>query len=138
MASIHRAGAPWIVPTFRIGDAMPDDPWALPAIFYSIIVKREAVVRSYLDGPEEFEQRFQPARKNGALYLLTVMSLMDAEAVLGKLNENGVIPGEDIAVADMVQGPMLECPGLAFRRVGQLLNTRWWVNVAPRELEREL
>jgi len=111
---------------------MTSDPWAVPAHFYSIIVKRGAVVRSFPGGPEEFERLHQPSKKNGALYLLTVMSLSDAEQVLASLSDQGVLPGKDVAVVDMVQGPLLECSGLTFTSEGEGLETRWWVNVVAR------
>ncbi|MDE2563247.1 MAG: hypothetical protein KGL48_13475 [Sphingomonadales bacterium] len=105
------------------------DPWALPAAFFSIIVKRAAVVRSYPGGVERFERLYLP-RKNGALFLVTRMSTGDVEFVLEELNEVDVVPGQDLAVADMVHGPLLQCPGLTFACEEDEFAPRWSVNVS--------
>jgi hypothetical protein len=107
------------------------DPWALATSFYSIIVKREAVLRSFPGGVEEFERALEPPSKNGALYLMPRLSLDDVEHALRYLNGAGLIPGQDVAVAEMGSGPLLKCPGLIFRREGELLDVHWTVNVAP-------
>lgn len=108
-----------------------NDPWALSGSFYSVIVKRSAVTRSYPGGVEAFEQREQPARKNGALFLIASMEAEAIEAVLVRLYDAGVIPGADVAVASLRHGPLVECPEIAFRSDGDLLFPKWTVNVDP-------
>ncbi|QDM40615.1 hypothetical protein [Altererythrobacter sp. TH136] len=67
------------------------------------------------------------------------MSISDTEAVLAELNDLGLVPGEDVAVVDMAQGPLLECPGIAFQRLEESFPGRWVVNVddVHSELERQ-
>lgn len=108
-----------------------NDPWALPGIFYSVLVKRAAVARSYPGGVEAFERREQPIKKNGALFLLVSMDADGVDRHLLRLWEAGIVPGEDVAVGDMRQGPLLECPGIAFSSDGELLFPTWAVNVDP-------
>lgn len=93
---------------------MTIDPWALPIVFYSIIVKRDAVTRSFPGGVDEFERVHPPYCKNGKLFLLAQMSRQDTEYVLSKLNDAGVTPGQDVAVGGMTEGAILECPGVRF------------------------
>lgn len=99
---------------------------------FSIIVKRAAVARSFPGDVEEFERVYEPARKNGALFLLVRMSLNDVDHVLDRLFAQGLIPGQDIAVAGMVQGPLLECPGVVFETddTEDVLFPSWTANVA--------
>lgn len=108
--------------------ATDSDSWALSGSFYSVIVKRDAVVRSYPGGTEEFERCEQPAQKNGALFLLVSMDADGIDRHLSRLWEAGIVPGEDAAVGDMRHGPLLECPGIAFSSDGDLLFPRWTVN----------
>lgn len=109
---------------------MIHDPWALPVVFYSIIVKRDAVTRSYPGGVDEFKRVHPPYRKNGALFLLAQMSRPDTEYVLSKLNDAGVIPGQDVAVGDMSGGAILECPGVRFwSDDSDAFPGRWFTNV---------
>lgn len=107
---------------------MTSDPWALQAKFYSIIIKRQAIIRSFPGGVEEFERVHSPG-KNGGLFQIACMSLQDTEYVLARLNDAGVIPGKDIGVIDMLEGPLLECPGIAFRCLGDGFPHAWAVNV---------
>lgn len=118
---------------------MTHDPWAIPAAFYSIIIKTSAIDRSFAGGREQFFRRYQPAFRNGALVSLLAMSISDTEARLAELNTLGLVPGEDVAVADMAQGPLLECPGIAFQRLEESFPGKWVVNVADvhSELERQ-
>lgn len=117
---------------------MTSDPWALPAAFYSIIIKTSAIDRSFPGGREEFIRRFQPAYRNGALVGLLAMSTSDTERLLAELNRLGLVPGEDVAVADMVQGPLLECPGIAFQCLEESFPGSWVVNVADGHSEPEM
>jgi hypothetical protein len=58
------------------------------------------------------------------------MSLNDVEHVLGELDRGGVIPGRDVAVADMMHGPLLTCPGILFENVADDFTPEWKVNVS--------
>jgi hypothetical protein len=89
-------------------------PEALDITFYSILVLREAVVRSYAGGLKAFDQDFLPARPSQAIAKLVRMSAGDTEHLLGQLNAAGLVLGVDFAVADMMEGPLLECPGIIF------------------------
>jgi hypothetical protein len=106
------------------------DQWALSAAFYSVIIKRAAVIRSFPGEVEAFERHYQPPQKNGALFLLPMMSLDGVEHVLGRLAEAGVIPGEDVAVADMRHGPLLVCGGIEFENVADEWMAKWTVKIS--------
>jgi hypothetical protein len=60
--------------------------------------------------------------------MLVAMSAADVDHLLGQLQPLGLVPGEDIAVADMMDGPLLECPGVAFVNVGPAFPAQWMVN----------
>ena len=109
---------------------MTNDPWALPAAFYSIIIKTSAIDRSFPGGREQFFRRHNPPYRNGALVCLLAMSIDDTEHILAELNQQGLIPGKDVAVADMVKGPLLKCPGLVFQSHGEDFPQSWTVNAA--------
>lgn len=112
--------------------AMIYDPWAIPAAFHSVIVKRDAVTCRYPGGIEAFEQAFRPSRKNGALFLLLFLSKQEVDLALGQLEAAGLGVPEDAIAADANRGPLMDCPGLTFRSEGEGSETRWWVNVTPR------
>ena len=88
------------------------DPHPLLVAFMSVIVKRSAVTRSYPDGVEGFLTRHRPTLQDGQLFSLPCMSLDDVDHILALLNDEGIIPGEDIAVCDMHAGPLLYCDGI--------------------------
>lgn len=111
---------------------MTTDPWALPAQYFTIIVKRHNVVNSFPGGVTGFEAKYRPAHRNGALFGLLSMSGSDVEDCLAQLDEDGLRAGEAIAVADMVQGPIIECPGLIFTCSNEHLIGGWSVNVEPK------
>lgn len=87
---------------------------AVPVSLFSIIVKKSAVARSYPGGPIAFDKTLGPAKGSDTLYLLSCMSLGDVDSVLNRLFAQGLIPGLDLAVAEMSLGPLLECPGVTF------------------------
>lgn len=99
-------------------------PETVDITFYSTLVLREAVARSYPGGLLAFERRFQPAQSTRALAKLVRMSVGDTEHLLGELNAAGLVPGVDVAVADMMQGPLLECPEIIIEGEDDLLG-RW-------------
>ncbi|MDD3798295.1 MAG: hypothetical protein PHE36_03845 [Novosphingobium sp.] len=107
------------------------DPWTLHGSFYSIIVKRAAVVRSYPGGVEAFERLEEPARKNGALFLLARMEPDGVDQALERLHRAGVVPGEDVAVLELASGPLLECPGVVFASDGDFFLPKWSVIADP-------
>lgn len=109
---------------------MIHQPWALPVVLHSIVVKRDAVTRRYPGGVEEFERDHAPYSKNGALFLLVQMSRQDTEYVLSKLNASGIVPGRDVAVGGMTEGAILECPGVRFWTTdSDAFPSRWFVDV---------
>ena len=73
----------------RDNRSMTSDPWALPAHFYSIIIKRQAIIRSFPGGVGEFERVHSPG-KNGALFQIGCMSHQDTDYVLSQLNDAGL------------------------------------------------
>lgn len=114
---------------------MSNDPWSLAGSFFSIVVKRAAVIQSFSGAVGSFERVHQPARKNGALFLLARMSLEDVETALAQLNEEGLVPGVDVAAAELHRGPILPCPGIVFTSSGDPLFPTWTVNVDPHFVE---
>jgi hypothetical protein len=94
--------------------------------FHSVIVKRSAVARSYQGGLEEFD-RVHPSRKNDELSAFSAMSLDDVDGRLDQLFAAGLVPGVDVAVAEMHHGPILTCPGTAFRSDDALFFPSWTV-----------
>ena len=94
----------------------PNDAWAIPATFYAAIVKWSAVVRSFPGGVEEFTRRFDPARKNGQLFSLPVMSLDDANSIFQQLYAEGIVPGQDVALVNMGTGYLVPCDGIRVTR----------------------
>lgn len=95
--------------------------------FYSVIIKADAMERSVPGGRAAFEAHFGATDRNRDLTLLRRMSTEDVGWLLDELHEQGLVPGQDVAVADMTHGPMLGCPGLVFSSKGDLLNTQWFV-----------
>lgn len=109
---------------------MTSDPWALPAHYLTIILKRDEVAKRYPGGTQAFEAKYNPAHKNGALYALIYMSSSDVDFVLSELEQEGLRAGEAIAVGDMVHGPLVECPDVAFTCNNEHLIGGWSVNVS--------
>jgi hypothetical protein len=103
--------------------AVNNDP--LYISFYSVVVKRSAVARSYPGGVEEFDRTFGAARSSDALSVMVAMSLSDVDWRLDRLFAAGLIPGADIAVAEMHHGPLLTCPGVAFSSNGIEFTPKW-------------
>lgn len=85
---------------------------SLPVLHCSAVVKREAVVRCYPGGPEDFERVLQPARSNVDLYVLARMSLEDADGIFVTLHAAGLVPGEDFGLFGMFNGALLPCNGI--------------------------
>jgi len=110
---------------------MIDDPLALHASFYSVVVKASAVTRSFPGGIEGFDAQLRITRRTTSLLLLVYMSVGDVEHVLDKLQRAGLEPGEDLAVGDMMLGPLLPCPGIVFEDVGDGPISKWTVTAIP-------
>lgn len=102
---------------------MNNDPFHIS--FYTIIVKRSAVVRSYPGGPVEFDRALEPSRSNRELFGVVRMSPADVDWTLDKLFAAGLVPGVDLAVGEMHHGPLLTCPGVAFRSNGVEFVPEW-------------
>lgn len=92
------------------------DPHPLLVTFKSIIIKRSALARSYPGGVEGFISRYRLPPQVGQLSSLSCMSLYDVEDILAQLNKAGIISGQDIAVCDMHEGPLLHCNSIRFER----------------------
>lgn len=75
-----------------------DQQTGVPISFFTIVIKR----------PEE------PGRLEARSY----MSMQDAELEMAELEQEGLELGRDYALADMMQGAIAPCPGIAFRNVG--------------------
>lgn len=108
---------------------MSPNAWSLPTVCFSIVVKADAVDRSFPGGRDRFIALYRPQFRNGALFGLVAMSVDSVEHALGQLNDNGLLPGQDVAVGDMMHGPILSCPGVVFIRGGDEFMPRWCVNV---------
>lgn len=109
------------------------DPWALPADCLSVIVKREAIASRSLRGVEEFIRTQSPSHQNGALFVLTRTAATDMDVVLADLARWGLQPGRDFAIADMAQGPLIECPGIVFISPDKSGTESWTVNAEIQE-----
>lgn len=112
---------------------MIHDPWALPAAYHSVIVKRDAVTQSYAGGVEAFERSFRPAKKNGALFLLHYLSKAEVDAALAALQSYGLETGVDVGATEAHRGPRIACSGLTFRSEGEGEDIQWWVNATPKK-----
>jgi hypothetical protein len=87
--------------------------WSLPVGCYSIIVRHDAVLRDFPGGVREFERAFTPVRGDWVVFMLIALSEEALDKVLARLAEGGLRPGVDVAVADKLRRPILECPGVA-------------------------
>ena len=101
-------------------------PWSLPVGCYSIIIKHEAIIRSFPGGVRAFETAYKPIRKSWVLYLLMALSSEALDRLLARLGEDGLRCGFDFAVADKVRRPIAECPGVTFTGHGR---HQWTVDV---------
>ena len=97
---------------------MNSHPWTLVVHSFSVVVKREAVVRRFEGGLAEFERVYNPPQKNGALSLIVCRSLADVEQVRSLLAASGLRPREDFTFADMMHGPLEPHPGFLFATDG--------------------
>lgn len=113
---------------------MPNTPWLLAAPFLSIAVKRRSVERCYPGGIQQFEEDYTP-NQNAKLYVIVCMSGGDVDRVLESLSSVGLIPGEDLALNDTVDGTVIECPGIVFEAHGPL-EMLWTVHVDWNEPRR--
>lgn len=113
--------------------SMSNNAWSLPTACFSIVVKAAAVDRSYPGGRDQFVAVYRPQFRNGALFGLVAMSLDTVDAVLAELHDNGLLPREDIAVGDMILGPIMECSGLRFVAKGGDDMPPWVVEVVDAE-----
>ncbi|MFC3214197.1 hypothetical protein [Novosphingobium panipatense] len=82
-------------------------------------------------GRETFVGTYHPASFNGALYCLRSMGPESVDWHLTRLEAAGVNLGADAALADMMHGPDVECPGIIFVCEGEWPNARWTVDVDP-------
>lgn len=89
---------------------MTTDP--LPIVFFSVVVKRAAVARSFPGGTDAFDRSFQPANSNDDMSTVTTMSWRDADCILGKLHAAGLTVGEDFGVMERWQGVLIPCHGI--------------------------
>lgn len=89
---------------------MPTEP--VNVVFYSTVVKRAAVDRKFLGGSEQFDRAFQPMRGNADLSLLASMAMDDARTLFGKLEQAGLVSGEDLGLVDMYEGVLIPCHGI--------------------------
>lgn len=104
--------------------------WSLPAAFYSVIVKTKAIDGKYPGGRDAFVEHHRPRFRNGALMSVLVMATDDVDVVLSRLKAKGLAPGTDVAVADMVHGPLLPCPGMVFQCEDEFaFPPRWTVDI---------
>jgi hypothetical protein len=49
----------------------------------------------------------------------------------------GIVSGVDVAVGDMIQGPLLECPGIAFNASGEWPRIRWQADAVEPSVTEE-
>lgn len=97
--------------------------------FFTIVVKVSAVDRVYPNARDRFMAEFGATSFNRALFGLAVMGRETVEVRLELLNDIGIVPGVDVAVACMGQGPLLNCPGVIFRCEGEQFDDRWTVDI---------
>ena len=101
--------------------------WDLPVGCFSVIVRHDAVITNFPGGAREFERVHKPVRRSWVLYLLTALTDERLAHVLAELEKSGLVPGIDVAVANRLRQPMLECLGVAFSDHG---DHRWTVEIA--------
>lgn len=106
-------------------------PWALPVGCYSIVVRHDAVIRSFPGGVKEFERVHQPVRSDWVLFMLIALSEEALHLVLARLAEADLRPGVDVAVADKLRRPILGCPGVTFEKEPGSVHTGWKVGLGP-------
>lgn len=117
-------------------------PGPLPIHFCTIVVKASAIDRSFPGGQKSFIGSHSPGSCNGTLFCIPSMGSEGVDWHLERLAGIGIVAGLDLAVADMLHGPLLECPGIVFTSSCELLLTSWMADLeetadADRERSRD-
>jgi hypothetical protein len=102
-------------------------PGPLPIHFFTIVVKASAVDRSFPGGRKAFIGAHDPKSHNGSLFCLSSMGPESVDWHLTRLEAAGIVLGMDAALADMTDGPQVDCPGLLFKCEGDWFGARWSV-----------
>lgn len=109
----------------------------LPIHFSTIVVKASAVDRAYPNARDRFIAAFDASSFNGNVFGLVSMGPESVEWHLTRLQAVGIVLGVDAALADMMHGPEVECPGLVFASEGEWFGARWTVDVGEGSVARE-
>lgn len=108
---------------------MANSAWFLPVGSYAIVVKVDAVVRSFPGGLTAFQSTYSPIRKREAHLMILAFTEEAAERLLAELDAVGLVRGVDVAASDMLGRPWVSCAGIAFRRHRGSTYVRWMVDV---------
>jgi hypothetical protein len=112
-------------------------PGPLPIHFFTIVVKTSALDRSFPGGRKAFIGAHDPGYYNGSLFCLSSMGPESVEWHVTRLEAAGITLGVDAVLADMTDGPEVECPGLLFTREGEGFDAQWTVDAEEINYSRE-
>lgn len=104
-------------------------PWFLPLGSYAIVVKVDAVDRSFPGGLSAFQGTYSPIGKREVHLMILAFTEVAAEGLLAELEAAGLVRGVDVAASDMLGRPWVPCAGIAFRRHRGSTYLRWMVDV---------
>lgn len=107
---------------------MPNKAWFLPVGCFPVIVKLSAVTRLFPGGLKAFETGYSPIRKREVHLMVMTFTAQEAQAKLAELEAHGLMPGVDVAAADDLGQPWIDCVGIAFRRHRGSEYLRWMVD----------
>ena len=85
---------------------------------FKLLVKTDSIKFRYTGGWEKFasDYGYDEAPISG-LVPLTSMSKHDLDSLISEVASNGLIPGEDFAVADQSVGTLKQCGGIEIRKL---------------------
>lgn len=114
----------------RLTERLQHEP-EIPIKFFTIAILAVSIASKYRGGNHGFSQAYPSSQQNSFLRAISIMSSGELEETLERLRQNGLIPGQDIAVGEMMHGEWMACSGIRLERRGEFPFPNWFAIYDP-------
>jgi len=114
----------------RIAERLGREP-VIEIRFLTIVIIAASVASAYPGGTHQFSQDYPWSFQNPFLYAITTMSSEELDEILERMRQSGLIPGQDVAVGEMMHGEWIACSGIRFACRGELPFPKWFATYDP-------
>jgi hypothetical protein len=97
----------------RLSERLKGEP-EIPISFFTVAILAASIGSKYRGGTHGFNRDYPSQLHNSFLRAFSIMSSGELEETLERLRQGGLVPGQDIAVGEMVHGEWIPCSGVRF------------------------